>query len=498
MRLLRSMRAAAVVFAGSGLDDPASNEEMNRHLASMRADGAAVVHLSPHALGEPEVGVDNAAGIAAMVAALVELGPPADRVPRRAVVPVRRPRAPRRVPPGLERAGLPFDERLVVRTAFDADGGALGVDVLRDGGAAVQAICCANDLLALGALQRLAALGVDVPGEVSVAGFDDISTAALTAPSLSTVRLPLRELGRRGFEHANRVLHDDAPDPVRLPTTVVLRASTGRRPPPSGRRPVGRRRPGRPPDGRHAGGSRGPGHREQPRDRRRGRRQGRGRGRARRRPLPPLAGRRGADARPRARAGAEAEAFDADIRDGAQAEALVGRVIERFGRIDGLVNNAGRTLVGPFLETSAEDWEDVLRTDLSAAFHTSRAALPSMVERGDGAIVNVASRLGQMGIAETAAYSAAKAGLIGLTRALAREFGPRGVRVNAVAPGATITDMTTDLLDSDEGRRRLRDMPLGRFGRADEVADAVVFLLSDRASLFLGQTLNPNAGGYMP
>jgi 3-oxoacyl-[acyl-carrier protein] reductase len=121
-----------------------------------------------------------------------------------------------------------------------------------------------------------------------------------------------------------------------------------------------------------------------------------------------------------------------------------------------------------------------------------------MVERGGGGIVNVASRLGQVGVAETAAYSAAKAGLLGLTRALAREFGPLGIRVNAVAPGMTITEMTTELAESDEGRRRLRDMPLGRFGRADEVADAVIFLLSDASSLFLGQTLNPNAGGYMP
>jgi 3-oxoacyl-[acyl-carrier protein] reductase len=103
-----------------------------------------------------------------------------------------------------------------------------------------------------------------------------------------------------------------------------------------------------------------------------------------------------------------------------------------------------------------------------------------------------------MGIAETAAYSAAKAGLIGLTRSLAREFGAKGIRINAVAPGVTITDMTTDLVDSEEGKRRLRDMALGRFGRADEVAAAVIFLLSDEASLFTGQTLNPNAGGYMP
>jgi 3-oxoacyl-[acyl-carrier protein] reductase len=197
-------------------------------------------------------------------------------------------------------------------------------------------------------------------------------------------------------------------------------------------------------------------------------------------------------------AGGTAEVFDADLADGPQAERLVERVIERFGRVDGLVNNAGRTLVGPFLEIDPADWNDVLRTDLTAAYHTCRAALPSMVERGSGTIVNVASRLGQMGVPETAAYSAAKAGLIGLTRALAREFGPRGIRVNAVAPGVTITEMTTDLVDSDEGRRRLRDMPLGRFGRADEVADSVIFLLSDASSLFLGQTLNPNAGGYMP
>ena len=145
-----------------------------------------------------------------------------------------------------------------------------------------------------------------------------------------------------------------------------------------------------------------------------------------------------------------------------------------------------------------DEWELVLATDLSASFHTCRAVLPSMVERGSGAIVNICSRLGQMGIAETAAYSAAKAGLIGLTRSLAREFGPRGIRINAVAPGLTVTDMTADLVDSETGRQRLRDMPLGRFGQPDEIADAVIFLLSDASSLFLGQTLNPNAGGYMP
>jgi 3-oxoacyl-[acyl-carrier protein] reductase len=196
--------------------------------------------------------------------------------------------------------------------------------------------------------------------------------------------------------------------------------------------------------------------------------------------------------------GVKSHAFAADIGEGPQAEGLVEQVIARFGRVDALVNNAGQTLVGPFLEMEPAEWDEVIRTDLTAAFHTCRAVLPSMVERGSGGIVNISSRLGQLGVAETAAYSAAKSGLIGLTRALAREFGPLGIRVNAVAPGMTITEMTTGLADSDEGRRRLRDMPLGRFGRADEVADTVIFLLSDASSLFLGQTLNPNGGGYMP
>jgi 3-oxoacyl-[acyl-carrier protein] reductase len=197
-------------------------------------------------------------------------------------------------------------------------------------------------------------------------------------------------------------------------------------------------------------------------------------------------------------AGSDGATFAADVSDGSAAEGLVTEVLERFGHLDGLVNNAGLTQVGPFLEIEPVTWDAVLATDLSAAFHTSRAALPSMLERGSGSIVNVASRLGQMGIAETAAYSAAKAGLIGLTRSLAREVGPRGIRVNAVAPGMITTEMTTDLAVSEEGRRRLRDMPIGRYGRPEEVAEAVMFLLSDAASLFLGQTLNPNGGGYMP
>jgi len=187
---------------------------------------------------------------------------------------------------------------------------------------------------------------------------------------------------------------------------------------------------------------------------------------------------------------------DAEAREELLADAE--DVVARFGRIDGLVNNAGMDQRGPTLEMAPDEWDRVIATNLTACFRTMRAALPVMLGQGSGSIVNIASRLGQMGIPETAAYSAAKAGLIGLTRSLAREFGTKGVRINAVAPGVTLTEMTTDLVDSEAGKARLRDMALGRFGRADEVAEAVIFLLSDRASLFTGQTLNPNAGGYMP
>lgn len=196
--------------------------------------------------------------------------------------------------------------------------------------------------------------------------------------------------------------------------------------------------------------------------------------------------------------GGEAEAFAADLADRGQARGLVRAVEERFGRVDGLVNNAGIMPTTPFLQISDAEWDAVLATDLSAAFACCQAVLPGMVARESGAIVNVASRLGQIGMAGVAHYAAAKAGLIALTKSLAREFGQQGIRVNAVAPGVTNTAMGRTVMDGEVGARRRAELPLGRFGEPEEVAAAVVFLLSDASALFLGQTLNPNSGGYMP
>ncbi|MEO6350225.1 MAG: LacI family DNA-binding transcriptional regulator [Candidatus Limnocylindrales bacterium] len=231
VRLLRQMRAAAVIFAGSGMDDPVLNEELPKHISAMRASGAAVVHLSPHALGEPEVSVDNVAGIEAMITALVELGheriaflagPSTLYVARQRLAGYHG---------GLRDAAIAPDERLVIESGFTAEEGARAVDTLLSRGVQFTAIACANDLLALGALQRLHALGIDVPGKVSVCGFDDIPMAAMTAPSLSTVRLPLREMGRLGFIHADNVVNGRQPATHKLPTSVVLRDSTARRQP---------------------------------------------------------------------------------------------------------------------------------------------------------------------------------------------------------------------------------------------------------------------------
>lgn len=196
--------------------------------------------------------------------------------------------------------------------------------------------------------------------------------------------------------------------------------------------------------------------------------------------------------------GRKAVTFKADLRDPDQIDGMVNSVLSEFGHIDALVNNAGIMPQSQVADMSVEEWREVIDVDLTGSFLCTKAVLPGMLTRGSGSVVMIASRLGQIGFAGVSHYAAAKAGLLAFTRSLAKEVGPQGVRVNAVAPGVTITDMTAEVTQGDVGARRLAELPAGRFATADEVAMSVVFLLSDAALLFHGQTLNPNGGGHMP
>ncbi|MPZ53548.1 MAG: SDR family oxidoreductase [Acidimicrobiia bacterium] len=196
--------------------------------------------------------------------------------------------------------------------------------------------------------------------------------------------------------------------------------------------------------------------------------------------------------------GRSAVALEADVTEPDQVATMVESALSEFGRIDALVNNAGIMPESKISDMALAEWRRVIDVNLTGAFVCTQAVLPDMLERGVGAIVMISSRLGQIGFAGLAHYSASKAGLLGFTKALAREVGPRGIRVNAVAPGVTITDMGSTVTEGEVGKKRLAELPAGRFAEPSEVAESVVFLLSDAAQLYHGQTLSPNGGGHMP
>lgn len=195
-------------------------------------------------------------------------------------------------------------------------------------------------------------------------------------------------------------------------------------------------------------------------------------------------------------AGAEASVFSADVSAAEACQSLIKTVLSEMGSLDILVNNAGITKDTLALRMKEDDWSRVLDTNLSAAFHLSKATLRGMLRSNWGRIVNVSSVVGIMGNVGQANYVAAKAGLIGLTKALAREYAGKGVTVNAVAPGFIESDMTANLGDELQNAY-LAQIPTGRFGKPEEVASAVSFLVSDEAAYINGQTLTVDGGMVM-
>jgi NAD(P)-dependent dehydrogenase (short-subunit alcohol dehydrogenase family) len=188
--------------------------------------------------------------------------------------------------------------------------------------------------------------------------------------------------------------------------------------------------------------------------------------------------------------------FEADVSNEESVNKAIGEVIREFGGVDVLVNNAGIVHEALVEDLDAKDWDRVLAVNLRGTFLCTRAVLPGMLKQGGGRIINIASQLGQIGGSTMAPYSASKAGVIGFTRALAREVSDRHVLVNAIAPGPVETAML-ESESADWKRKKLADLPIGRFASVAEIVPTAVFLASDESTYYAGQTLGPNGGDVM-
>ena len=194
--------------------------------------------------------------------------------------------------------------------------------------------------------------------------------------------------------------------------------------------------------------------------------------------------------------GEKSLALRIDVSQLKEAERLGEATMSTFGRVDILVNNAGITRDGLFLRMKEDDWDSVLAVNLKGVFNCSKAVIRSMSKQRSGRIINLASVVGLTGNAAQANYAASKAGVIGFTKTLAREFGSRGICVNAVAPGYIDTEMTRSLPEKTK-EEFLRDIPLGRMGTPEDVAEVVLFLASDASGYITGQVVSVNGGLYM-
>jgi 3-oxoacyl-[acyl-carrier protein] reductase len=186
-----------------------------------------------------------------------------------------------------------------------------------------------------------------------------------------------------------------------------------------------------------------------------------------------------------------------DVANPASIDAVVSAIGDVYGAPTILVNNAGITRDNLLMRMKEDEWGSILETNLTSVFRLSKACMRGMMKARKGRIINIGSVVGNTGNPGQANYSAAKAGMLGLTKSLAREVGSRGITVNTVAPGFIDTDMTREL--PEEQRKALQDnIPLGRLGQAEEIAQAVVFLASDGAAYITGETLHVNGGMFMP
>ena len=191
-----------------------------------------------------------------------------------------------------------------------------------------------------------------------------------------------------------------------------------------------------------------------------------------------------------------ARAYAVDVADHAAVQQTAARILEDFGRVDILVNNAGVTRDGLSMRMSLEDWETVIDTNLKGAFSFTQAIMRAMIKQRSGRIINISSVAGLTGNAGQANYAASKAGLIGLTKTLARELASRGITVNAVAPGFIVTDMT-GMLSEQVKEAILAKIPLGKFGEGEDIAAAVAFLAAPEAKYITGQVLTVDGGMVM-
>jgi len=186
-----------------------------------------------------------------------------------------------------------------------------------------------------------------------------------------------------------------------------------------------------------------------------------------------------------------------DVTNDDQISDLMKTLNDEFGSVDILINNAGITRDNILLRMKEDEWDDIINTNLSSIYKTSKAVLRGMIKNRSGRIISITSVVGAMGNAGQSNYAAAKAGMIGFTKSLAREVGVRGITVNTIAPGFIVTDMT-DSLPEDQKEALASQIPMGRLGTASEVADAVLFLAGDGASYITGQTLHVNGGMLTP